>query len=426
LRRLLALTLFLLWPALAAAALKDTVTVEALGMGGSRDQAIAAALAQAVIQGQGPQIPPDALAAMFLESMREERKTRMTVLVDNRIRATRLSTAVAFVQDYQIIEATRQKKGSEWQARVTAEVVSPQARLARRQEKIRLALLPFHFMQEEEAETADADGQMAMKQTLDDIAAFRGLVAKNMDQLARVVVQGMPADADEKFGAAAENPAQVDWPGLSAQVGADSFLTVQVEEFRMAAIEMKKGILTSRLDGRFTFNYRLMRNNDGQLEVIKTGVFKLDTHHPSLQPLATATAQKQINRQQANARVNAVYRQAAKLFADSLLAELVPPDVIAREGDAVLVQSGAWPLRVGERLAAHGPDFVEPDAGTGMLLRQDGMRIAILEVSSVSKERIVARVVKGNVFGVQPGCLLRRLGVGSVVSTSSPAPSAAR
>lgn len=436
LRRLLALVLlfpaavlppaFFLLPAQAAAAQKETVTVEALGMGGSRDQAIAAALAQAVIQSQGPQVPQDALAAMFLDSMREERRMRMQVLVDNRIRATRLSTAVAFVQDYQVIEATRQKKGSEWQARVSAEVVSPQARLARRQEQIKIALLPFHFMQEEEAETADAEGQLAMKQTLDAIAAFRSLVAKNMDPLARVAVKNLPADADEKFGGAAENPGQVDWAALSGVSGAESFVTVQVEEFRMNAIEMKKGILTSRLDGRFVLNYRLLRLNDGQPEIIKSGVFKIDTHHPAVQPLTTATREKQITKQQADVRVNTVYRHVAKLFANTLLAELVPPDVVAREGEAVLLQNGAWPLRVGEQLAVHGPDLVEPDAGTSLPVRQDGMRIAILEVREVGKDRIVARVVKGNAFGVQPGALLRRLGVGSVVASGTPAPTAAK
>ncbi|MCD6060087.1 MAG: hypothetical protein K0S16_398, partial [Moraxellaceae bacterium] len=304
---------------------------------------------------------------------------------------------------------------------VSAEVVSPELRLAKRQEKIRLTVLPFRFMQEEEAEMADHEGILAMKQTLDDIAAFRTLVSKNMDQQTRVIVQAMPADADQKFEGAADNPGQVDWAQLASQSGADSFITVQVEEFRMAAIEMKKGVLTSRLDGRFVLNYRLIRNVDGQAEIVKTGVFKLGTHDPALQQMAALTKEKQITPQQARTRVSAVYQKVARLFANALLAELVPPDVIAREGDNVVMQSGAAPLRVGERFAVHGPDLLEPDASTGLMLRQDGMRIAILEVREASDKRVVARVVKGNVFGVQPGSLLRRYN-GSVTTASAATP----
>lgn len=418
LRRLLAALLLL--PALAGAALKETVAVEAVGQGDSRDLAIAAALAQAVVQVQGDAVPRDELAKMFLQSLRDERMMRMNVLIDSRIRATRLSTAVAFVQDYQVVEATRPGKAGGWQARVNAEVVSPELRLAKRQEQLHLAVLPFHFMQEEEAETADHDGIMAMKQTLDDIAAFRRLLAQNLDQQARVVIRSLPSDSDQKYEGAADNPGQVNWPELAATSDADAFLTVQVEEFRMNAIEMKKGVLTSRLDGRFILNYRLIRSHDGQPEIAKTGVFTIDTHDPALQAMAAATSEKQITRQQADARVQAVYRKVARLFADALLNELVPPDVVAREGEAVLMQAGAAPLRVGERFTVHGPDLFEPDASTGLMLRQDGMRIAILEVREVGDRRVVARVIKGNAFGVQPGALLRRLSAGSVIAAAVP------
>lgn len=424
LRRLLPLFLFFL-PALAFGATRETVAVEALGMGGSRDEAVAAALAQAVIQVQGGQLPPDELAKMFLQSMREERMMRMSVLVDARIRATRLSTAVAFVPDYQVVAATRQKKNGQWQARVNAEVVSPEARLAKRQESIRLAVLPLRFMQEEEAELADAAGQLAMKQTLDNIATFQGLVSRHLDKQGRIAIRELSPQHARDFEGAADNPGQTDWKQVAAATGADNFVTAQVEEFRMAAIEIKRGVLTSRLDGRFVINYRVIRLNDGQPEIVKTGVFKLDTHAPALQKLTAATGERQITRQQADARVKTVHEQAARLFAHTLLAELVPPDVLAREGENVLLQNGASPLRRGERLAVHGPDFVEPDASTGLMLRQDGMRIAILEVSDVADRRIVARVVKGNAFGVQAGCLVRRLGVGSAAAASTP-PQAAK
>jgi hypothetical protein len=344
---------------------------------------------------------------MFRQSMRDERMVRVTVLNDFSIRATRLSTAVAFVQDYQILEARRDKKSGQWQARVNAEVVSPQARLARRQARIDISVLPFNFMQMEEGELGGPEVQALLQKTLADIAAFQKLIVRNLDGQRRVAVRELPETAGEQ-GAVADNPGQANWPALTQLSGAHHFVTVQVEEFRMEPLELRKGVPSGRLDGRFVLHYRLIRNTDGQAEIIKSGTFQLDTHHPQLKALALP-GKGPVDAAEVQSRLRSAYQRAARLFADALLGDLVPPDVVAREGDTILLRNGATPLRRGDQLAVLGPDISEADAGTGLLQRHDGIRIAILEVTTVDQERILARVIKGNVFGVQPGCLLRRL-----------------
>lgn len=404
-RRLLAVLTLL--PALGFAAIRETVPVEATGLGTSRDDAIAAALTQAVMQVQGKQNPAGELRTMFLGSMRDERKMRMTALVDYRIRATRLSTAVAFVQDYQVISASRDKDTGEWQARVSAEVVDPEKRLAKRQERISLAVLPFHFMQEEEAEAGGPAAQETMQQTLADIATFRGLLSRRLDGLERIQVHDIPGGQGDAFNGAVENPAQASWPALARDTGATSFVTVQAEEFRLAAVELRKGVRSGRLDGKFVLHYRVIRADGDKPLVVKSGTFEADTHHPRLKALAMGDGK--VSDAVLNGRVREGLEQVARLFADTLLGDLVPPDIISREADNIILQPGATPLRTGEQLAVLGPDIIEPDAATGLLQRQDGIRIAILQVTQVDKDRAFAKVIKGSVFGVQPGSLVRRM-----------------
>jgi hypothetical protein len=403
LRRLLAVLTLL--PALSFATPSETVSVEALGSGSSRDEAIAAALTQAVLQVQGKQATARELQDMFLKSMREERMIRMTVLNDYRIRATRLSTAVAFVQDYQVQESVRAKDDGEWQARVSADVVDPQKRLAKRQERLSLAVLPFQFMQEEEAEVGGPEVQMLVQKTLAEISSFRSLLTRKLDGHERIDIRDAPADA--ALAAAVENPGEAAWPSFTKLTGARNFVTVQAEEFRLDAVELRKGVKSGRLDGKFVLHYRILRNTGEKPEILKSGTFTVDTHHPQLRPLAMGDGN--VSDAVLNQRVRAGFETVGRLFAATLLGELVPPDVVAREGDNILLKSGAMPLRAGEQLAVLGPDIIEPDAATGLLMRQDGIRIAILQVTSADNGRILAKVVKGSVFGVQPGSLLRRM-----------------
>lgn len=391
----------------------DTVRVDTSARGRSRDEAIAAALAQAVIQVQGKAVPFDVLDKMFLTSLRDERMVRMNVMNDSRIRATRISTAVAFVQDYQVSESRRDGDDGSWQARVSADVVSPEARLARRRETLHLALLPFDFMQEEEGEAGGMAAQATMKKTLADIATFRHQVEGLMKQQGRIALHPLAAEQDGQLEKAADTPGQVDWPGLTRASGASTFVTVQVEEFRTEAVKLKGNITTARLDGGYTFHYRLIRNDHGQPEIIQAGTFTIDTRSPYLRPLAMSESNATATPAQVQARIAAVQARVAQLFANELLGELVMPQVMARDGDRLLLQPGARQLRPGDQVAVLGPDVTQPDTGTGLLLRQDGMRIAVLEVTAQTSDRLEARVVKGNVFAVQPGSLLRRIGAGS-------------
>lgn len=407
-RRLLAIVCLL--PALGAAAVKETVTTDASGTAPTRDEAIAAALSQAVRKVQGTSVPADMLSALFLKSMRDERRMRPNTMEDMRIRSTVISPAVAFVQDYQVQESRREDNGKHWLARVSAEVVDPKARLANRQEKLVLSLLPFQFMQEEEAEVGGMDAQAESKQTMEDLARFKTLLTRKFDSQPRVAIGTLPAANEQAYENAAETPSQVNWSALSDLTHANNFITVQVEQFRLQPVKLKGGITTGRLDGGFTLHYRMIHNDGGQATILTSGTFTVDTRHPAIQPIAMTTSDAPADPVALRVRTNAVYEKVADLFARTLLADLVPPDVVAREGDNVLLQNGAGTLRKGEQLAVLGPDVTAPDPGTGLLLRQDGMRIAMLEVSSVDDGRIVARVVKGNAFGVQPGCLLRRIG----------------
>lgn len=391
----------------------DTLRIDAKGVAPTRDEAIATALAQAVIQVQGRNVPFDVLKKMFLTSLREERMVRMNVMNDTRIRATRISTAVAFVQDYQVSESTRAEDGGSWEVRVAADVVSPEARLARRREAVQVAVLPFVYMQEEEGETGPASAQAAMKQKLVDIAAFRHQLENRLAQQTRVKLHALTAEQDGKLETAADAPGQVDWPAISRGSGATSFITVQVEEFRIEAVKLKGNITTARLDGGYTFHYRLIRDNRGRAEVARSGTFTIDTRSPYLRPLAMTESNAPATPEQVRQRIATVQAKVAQLLANTILGEMVLPQVVAREGDNVVLQPGASQLRPGDQVAVLGPDVTTPDAGTGMQRREDGMRIAVLEVTAQEPDRLTARVVKGNAFAVQPGSLLRRIGAGS-------------
>lgn len=400
-------------PPAVAAASKETISIESTGTGRSRDEAIAAALALAVIKVQGKELPFDVLSRMFLESLRDERMVRMNVINDTRIRATRISTAVAFVQDYQVRQSTRDEDNGQWEARLSAEVVSPAARLARQSETLKLAILPFVFMQEEESEVGGTAAQAAMKKTLTDLGHFRRNIAGRLEHQERVALRALSPEQESVHETAADTPGQVDWAALTRQTGAKHFVTVQVEDFRAEAIKLKGNITTGRLDGGFTFHYRLIRHDGGPPEIIKTGTFTIDTRSPFLRPLAMSSSNSQASPQEISRRIGAIHDRVAELFANTLLGELVLPRVVAREGAKLLLQGGASVLRAGDRLAVLGPDIMAPDAGTGMSIRQDGMRIAIIEVTVSGPEEILAQVVKGTAFAVQPGSLLRRIGAGS-------------
>lgn len=391
----------------------DTRRVDTTARAGSRDEAIAAALAQAVIQVQGKAVPFDVLDKMFLTSLRDERMVRMNVMNDSRIRATRISTAVAFVQDYQVSESKRDEEDGSWQARVSADVVLPEARLARHRETVHLALLPFDYMQEEEGEAGGMAAQVTLKKTLADIAAFRHQVEGKLKQQDRIALHPLAAEQDGQVEKAADTPGQIDWPALAHSSGASTFVTVQVEEFRTEAVRLKGNITTARLDGGYTFHYRLIRIDRGQAEIVQSGTFTIDTRSPYLRNLAMSNSNAPAAQAQIQARIAAVQARVAQLFASELLGELVMPQVIAREGDRLLLQPGASQLRTGDQVAVLGPDVMEPDTGTGLPMRQDGMRIAVLEVTGQARDRVEARVLKGNAFAVQPGSLLRRIGAGS-------------
>ncbi|MCC2638951.1 MAG: hypothetical protein K0Q68_2670 [Moraxellaceae bacterium] len=392
---------------------KETVSIDATGTGRSRDEAIAGALALAVLKVQGKEISFDVLSRMFLQSLRDERMVRMNIMNDTRIRATRISTAVAFVQDYQVRQSTRNEDDGHWEARLSAEVVSPAARLAKRSETLQLAILPFVFMQEEESEIGGSAAQAAMKKTLVDIGNFRRNLAGRLERQERVSLHALSPELESAHESAADTPGQVDWTALSRQTGAKHFITVQVEDFRTEAVKLKGNITTSRLDGGYTFHYRLIRHDGGPPEVIKNGTFTIDTRSPFLRPLAMSDSNSQASPQEINRRISVIQDRVAELFANTLLGDLVLPQVIAREGDKLLLKGGASSLRTGDRLAVLGPDVLAPDAGTGLSIRQDGMRIAIIEVTSSTPDRILAQVVKGTAFAVQPGSLLRRIGAGS-------------
>lgn len=422
LRRLPLLALFLTGLAQAAApatpppeapaVLSETTDTDTIAAGKSRDEAIAAALALAVVQVQGKGVPTDILAAMFLRSIRDERMVRMTMANDSRLAATRISTAVAFIQDYQVQESIRNDEGA-WKARVKARVVVPEARLARNREHLQLAVLPFAFMQQEEGEVGGMAAQQAARQAQSDIAAFQRSISARLQAHPRIALHALPAGKESTWESAADTPSQVDWGSLQAQTGANRFITVQVEDFRLEAVKLKGNITTARLDGGFTLHYRLLRRDNGQPEVLRSGTFTIDTRSPWLRPLAMSESNTQADPADLRKRIALVQSRVAELFTNTLLNELVLPLVLAREGDMVLLQNGATPLRKGDTLAVLGPDMAEPDSGTGLVNRLDGMRIAVLEVTSATPERISARVTKGNAFAVMPGSLTRRIGAGS-------------
>lgn len=400
-------------PAPATVMPGDTVRVDATATGSSRDEAIAGALTQAVHRVQGKELPLPLLQDMFLNAMREERRVRMSMVADTRIRATRISTAVAFVQDYQVTATARDEDNGRWTASVRADVVSPEARLARQRETVTLAVLPFVFMQEEESEVGGAAAQAANKKTQADIRAFRQTVAALLERQPRLRLNALSAEQDSTLETAADTPGKVDWATLARNSGASSFVTVQVEDFRIEPVKLKGNITTSRLDGGFTLHYRLIRYEDGRPEVVKSGTFTADTRNPWLRPLAMTTSNAPAAPELVQRRIAAVQARVAELFASTLMADLVLPQVVAREGDRLLLQRGASQLRPGDQIAVLGPSVSTVDESLGLTLREDGLRIAVLEVMDAKPERIEARVLKGNAFAVQPGSLLRRIGAGS-------------
>lgn len=401
--------------------LSETVNTEATADGKSRDEAIARALALAVVNVQGKGAPLDLLSAMFLRSIRDERMVRMTITTDSRLSATRINTAVAFVQDYQVQDSLRLEDGA-WRARVKARVVVPEARLARNREHLRLAVLPFTFMQQEESEVGGMAAQQAARQAQADIAVFQHSVSGRLQAHPRVALKALPTGNDAAWESAADTPGQVDWADLQARTGANRFITVQVEDFRLEAVKLKGNITTARLDGGFTLHYRLLRRDNGQPEVLRSGTFSVDTRSPWLRGMTMSESNAPASPEVIRQRMALTRARVAELFANTLLGELVLPQVIARDGDQVLLQDGATPLRKGDTLAVLGPDIAEPDSGTGLVNRLDGMRIAVLEVTSVTAERISARVTKGNVFAVMPGSLTRRIGAGSTGMAAAAVP----
>lgn len=397
---------------------QETQTLESLGQGASRDEAIADALGLAVNRVRGSSLPQDMLRTMFVGAMRDERTIRMTVLNDYRVRATRLSAAVGFIQDYQVQEASSDRKTGRWQARLTADVVDPAKRLAAREKTIMISLLPFRFMQEEEGEAGGPQLQQLMEQTLQKIASFRSGVEKIIHDQQRIDAVQPPEALTADVAAAVDNPAEAGWNKLSQASGATHFLTVQAEEFRMDAVEMRRGVKSGRLDGKFVFHYRIVRNDGETPSILKSGTFMADTHHPLLKHLAKAPTGQAIDDQEINRRMQASLETVERLFANVLLDELSPPDVITREGDNLLLRSGAIPLRIREQLVVLGAPTLEPDAATGLVLHSDGVRIAILEITAIKEGRIEARVMKGNTFGVQPGSIVRRMKSDSLTATT--------
>lgn len=391
----------------------DTREVQTSATGATRDKAIALALATAVTRVQGQPVPIAQLADMFLQSMRDERMVRMTMATDNRLAATRLSTAVAFVQDYQVQESRRDEDGA-WSARVKARVVVPEARLARNAAGLDVAVLPFVLMQKEEAETGGMAAQQAQKQAEADIRRFRQEVANRLDRHARVALHALPAGDDERYATAADVPGEVNWQALRASTGANRFITVQVEDFRAEAVKLKGKGITARIDGGYTLHYRLIGlDPTGRAEILRSGSFIADTRSPWLRPLAMTTSTDVVSAEVARQRIAALQARVADVFSRTLLAEMVLPQVTAREGDLVVLQAGAVALRPGDTLAVLGPDIVEADDGTGLTTRLDGLRIAVVQVTDAAPGRIVARVSKGAAFAVQPGSLLRRIGADS-------------
>lgn len=404
-------------PAKSAPRIAETTAMESLGKGASRDEAIAEALSLAVARVRGKDLPLDALRSMFLDAMRDERKVRMNVLNDYRVQATRLSTAVAFVQDYQVQEARRDRKDGHWEARVTADVVDPARRLAAREQVIRLTMLPFRFMQEEESEAGGPQSQQLMEHTLRQIAGFRTRVEQMMGREARLKVSPVHTELAESLATALETPGAAGWDKLGPSSGATHLVTVQAEEFRMDAVEMRRGVRSGRLDGKFVFHYRIISNDESSATILKSGTFTMDTHHPGLRPLAMAPTGAPQSDSEIDRRVQTSLDIVARKFAELLMDTLVPPDVIAREGDAVLLRSGAIPLRQHEQLVVLGAPTQAADAASGLLQRQDGARIAILEVTATGEDRIEARILKGNAMGVQPGSFVRRMGLEPVAKT---------
>lgn len=411
------LALFVVIPALVlpslvitrtAHAAKDTITIETSSNGSSRDKAIAAALANAVIKIQGKLIPANTLVDVFLSAMREERKLYSGQLNDARLKTTRLSTAAAFVQDYQILESSRQKNNGLWQVRISAEIISPAARLAQRKESLPLSLVPFQFMGEEEAELADADSQAAMRDTLIAIASMQKTLATNLDGHAGIKVHDIPANALAGLELASESPGRIDWPKLANTANADFFVTTEIEDFTLEPITTKKNQNTGRLAGRFVFNYRVITKIGTEAVIIKTGRFITDTNR-NQQLRALSIAPEKPRAVPVKERMNLISQEVARQFGAALLRDLLPATVLAQDKGTVIISPGGHNFKTGDKVAVLGTPIEEKDAALGLRVRQEGARLALLEITSGEAQRITARVLQGNPIGVQPGALLRRV-----------------
>lgn len=417
------IALSLLLPCLVQASPNaDTVRVNANATAATRDDAIATALTQAVIRVQGKDLPADELSRIFLTSLREDRLMRMTARANERIRSTRISTAIAFVQDYQVVGSTRDEDSGRWEARISADVVSPEARLAQLQGALSLTLLPFVFMKEEEGEVGGIAAQAALRQTQEDIAGFRHQLAGLLRFGTRLDLHALPPEKDSDYATAADTPGQVNWPALAQLTGARHFITVQVEDFRLEAVRLRGNITTARLDGGYTLHYRLIRTDERQTEVVKSGTFTVDTRHPQLRPLAFTESKAQVTPETVHHRRAAVHARVAQLFAKTLLGELILSHVVAREGESIRIQPGAKSLQVGDHMAVLGPSTSEADNSLGLLTREDGMRVAVIEITSSDAAEAQARVIKGNAYAVLPGSLLRHIGNVSAATVPTPPP----
>lgn len=385
---------------------QDVVQLVVTGNGPSRDQAVARALARAVRQAlpEASQGIKD-LDGFFLDYVRQEQAIPLDHLGNAHRLGSFYNPAGAFVRSYAVTASSRSALG--WHATVAADVTREPSAAELEPGIVGLVIAPPLLQQEEEAEVAGGDAQVAALAARRDLFTLRDILARQLGQLPGLrVAAGSPAQ-DQLLANAVEAPASVHWAELPAQVDARQALTLEAVEFSLEQKIYPRGqssLGKPLWDVFANVNYRLIDMPSSEL--LASGRVRLDLNNEWVYRQAleqkgdTPAAVKQ-----------RLLSEIARLLAADIMAEIRPPRVVGRRGDAILVDAGGMSLTVGQRLAVLGRGEMLKDELSGLPYRADGARIALLELVRRNGSQFEARLVQGLADAVLRGTLLRPTGL---------------
>lgn len=399
--------LMLCMPFAMAAPSVDTVTVTANGK--TQAVAIANALSQAIQQVNGVQVD-------VVTQLREKQPQIIMDWFGNRIVLPGGMVDEGYVRtqsngpvkSYRVESSKLLEAQSLWQVTLAVDVVRYQPLQPQRSQLHSLAVAPF-------ISNASSFDSMAGVRPASDVAADLGrLIRQDLVQSGRFRVLDRdfwPQMAQEESIIREHGQNTQQYIKQGQKLGADILLVGNIQHFDISKrSQTLYDSQTTLYHADFQVDVQLLETATGEI-LWSDRIQRVITHQQLRQQLQLkldplqgqdqALVEAEIERQ--------LYQQIADDISLAMVGHFYPLRVLDTDGDQeVYLTQGDGMLKPGDVLSIYAPEAESTDPDTGLTVKRQGRKVALVEVTEVQTWYASARLLEGNIEAVQPQAIARK------------------